>query len=108
MERFRCSPRAVSVLVDSLPPWCTTRKSQAKSTLRLYANTCRNGLAMTPDELNQIAETEGESLANFRHRLNICVAAGCLSCQSQPVKDALEQDVARREWGNHCQVKGAG
>jgi len=63
---------------------------------------------MTPDELNQSAETERESLANFRHRVNICVAAGCLSCQSQTVKDALEQDVARREWGNHCQVKGAG
>ena len=63
---------------------------------------------MTPDELKQIAETERESQGSFRHRVNICVAAGCLSCQSQAVKEALEQDVSRRGWGAHCQVKGAG
>src|ERR1700687_4584828 len=74
----------------------------------LCANTCRNGRAMTPDELKQIAETERESLGSFRHRVNVCVAAGCLCCQSQAVKDALDQDVSRRGWGDHCQVKGAG
>ena len=63
---------------------------------------------MTPDELKQIAETEQESLGRFRHRVNICVAAGCLSCQSEAVKESLEKEVSRRGWGDHCQVKGAG
>ena len=63
---------------------------------------------MTPDELKQIADTERESLGCFRHRVNVCVAAGCLSCQSEAVKEALEQDVSRRGWGDHCQVKGTG
>ena len=63
---------------------------------------------MTPDELKQIADTERESLGCFRHRVNVCVAAGCLSCQSEAVKEALQQDVSRRGWGERCQVKGTG
>ncbi len=63
---------------------------------------------MTPDELRQIAETELESQKRFHHRVNVCVAAGCLSCQSQGVKDALDKDIAQRGWGEHCQVKGVG
>ena len=63
---------------------------------------------MTPDELEQIAETERESRGRFRHTVNVCLAAGCMSCQSQSVKDALDKDVARRGWGDRCQVKGVG
>ena len=56
---------------------------------------------MTPEELDQIAETEREAQSQFTQRVNVCVAAGCLSCQSQSVKDALDQDVGRLalEWG---------
>ena len=63
---------------------------------------------MTPDELNEIAETEREAQKRFKHRVNVCVAAGCVSCQSQSVKDALDKDIARRGWGDHCQAKGVG
>ena len=63
---------------------------------------------MTPDELKQIADTEREALGCFRHRVNVCVAAGCLSCQSDAVKEALQQDVSRRGWEERCQVKGTG
>ncbi|MGA3089604.1 MAG: NuoF family protein [Terriglobales bacterium] len=63
---------------------------------------------MTPDELQQIAETELEAQHRFRHRVHVCVAAGCLSCQSQSVKDALDKDIAQRGWGEHCQAKGVG
>ncbi len=38
---------------------------------------------MTPEELDQIAETEREAQSQFTQRVNVCVAAGCLSCQSQ-------------------------
>jgi len=63
---------------------------------------------MTPEELDQIAETEREAQSQFTQRVNVCVAAGCLSCQSQGVKDALDQEVTRRGTKGHCQVKGVG
>ena len=63
---------------------------------------------MTPEELDQIAETEREAQSKFTQRVNVCVAAGCLSCQSQGVKDALDQEVTRRGTKDHCQVKGVG
>jgi len=63
---------------------------------------------MTPDELEQIAETERDSQQRFKHRVNVCLAAGCVSCQGQAVKDALDKDIARRGWGEHCQAKGVG
>ena len=63
---------------------------------------------MTPEELDQIAETEREAQSQFTQRVNVCVAAGCLSCQSQSVKDALDQEVTRRGSKDHCQIKGVG
>src|SRR5579885_1260464 len=63
---------------------------------------------MTPEELDQIAETEREAQSQFTQRVNVCVAAGCLSCQSQAVKDSLDQEVAKRGKKEHCQVKGVG
>ena len=63
---------------------------------------------MTPEELDQIAETERESQSQFSQRVNVCVAAGCLACQSQAVKDGLDQEVQRRGTKEHCQVKGVG
>ncbi|MGA7293431.1 MAG: NuoF family protein [Terriglobales bacterium] len=63
---------------------------------------------MTPDELKQIADTELESQKRFKHRVNVCVAAGCVSCQSQAVNDALDTEITRRGWGVHCQAKGVG
>src|SRR5579864_8302169 len=63
---------------------------------------------MTPEELDQIAETEREQQSHFTQRVNVCVAAGCLSCQSQSVKDALDKEVTQRGTKDHCQVKGVG
>jgi bidirectional [NiFe] hydrogenase diaphorase subunit len=64
--------------------------------------------AMTPEELEQISESEHEVQGKFAHHVNVCVAAGCLSCQSQSVKDALDKDIARRGWEGRCQTKGVG
>jgi hypothetical protein len=36
---------------------------------------------MTPEELEQIAEEERTAQAQVPHRINVCVAAGCISCQ---------------------------
>jgi bidirectional [NiFe] hydrogenase diaphorase subunit len=63
---------------------------------------------MNPDELDQIAESEKERQAGFSQRLNVCVAAGCLSCQSQAVKDSLEREVKQRGLDQSCEVKGVG
>jgi bidirectional [NiFe] hydrogenase diaphorase subunit len=63
---------------------------------------------MTPEELEQIAEQECEHQQKFTQKVNVCVAAGCLSCQSDAVKEALTKEVAARGIGEHCQVKGVG
>jgi bidirectional [NiFe] hydrogenase diaphorase subunit len=63
---------------------------------------------MTPEELDQIAETERAAQSQFTQGVKVCVAAGCLSCQSQAVKDSLDQEVARRATKDHCKVKGVG
>ena len=63
---------------------------------------------MSPEELEQIAETERERQAQFKHTIKVCVAAGCVSCQSEPVKAALEKEVASRHCEGQCQVKGVG
>ncbi|HTW30354.1 MAG TPA: NuoF family protein [Candidatus Sulfotelmatobacter sp.] len=63
---------------------------------------------MTPEELDEIAESERAAQSQFTQRVNVCVAAGCLSCQSQSVKDALDQEVNRRGIKDRCQIKGVG
>jgi bidirectional [NiFe] hydrogenase diaphorase subunit len=63
---------------------------------------------MTPEELEQIANTEREAQGKFAHTVKVCVAAGCLSCQSQATKDALDQEAARRGTNGHCKIKGVG
>jgi bidirectional [NiFe] hydrogenase diaphorase subunit len=63
---------------------------------------------MTVEELDQIAVTENEARERTPHRVNVCVAAGCLSCQSQSVKDALDKEVGRRETATSCKIKGVG
>ncbi len=63
---------------------------------------------MTVEELEQIADQEREGQAKFSHRVNVCTAAGCLSCQSQAVKETLGKQIAERGWKESCQVKGVG
>jgi len=63
---------------------------------------------MTPEELEQIAQDEQAAQAQFPHRVNVCLAASCMSCQSQDVKDAIDLEIRRRGWEKKCQSKGAG
>ena len=63
---------------------------------------------MSPEELEQIAESEREKQSGFKHRVNVCVAAGCQSCQSEAVKTALEKELAGKQISGGCQVKGVG
>jgi len=63
---------------------------------------------MTPEELEQICQTEHEAQAQIARRVNVCVAAGCLSCQSQGVKDAFDKEITARGLEKRCQAKGVG
>ena len=63
---------------------------------------------MTPEELDQIAATERETQQGISQRVHVCVAAGCLSCQSQGVKDAIDKEIKQRGWEHQCQSKGVG
>jgi bidirectional [NiFe] hydrogenase diaphorase subunit len=63
---------------------------------------------MTPEELEQIAEQERAAQEQVEHRINVCVAAGCVSCQSNLVKDALDREIKQRGWEKKCQAKGVG
>jgi bidirectional [NiFe] hydrogenase diaphorase subunit len=63
---------------------------------------------MTPEELEQIANDEREAQAGIPQKVKVCVAAGCLSCQSQAVKEALDKEVTRRGPVAHCKIKGVG
>lgn len=63
---------------------------------------------MSPEELEQIAESEREKQSGFKHCVNVCVAAGCQSCQSEAVKTALEKELEGKQISGGCQVKGVG
>jgi len=63
---------------------------------------------MTPDQLSQIEADETASRQRIRHRLNVCLAAGCLSLNSDAIKKSLEAIVAERPLTESCQVKAVG
>jgi len=63
---------------------------------------------MTPEELGEITAKQEESERQFKHRLHVCTAAGCLSSGSDKVKAALEKEVKDRGLEHQCKVKGVG
>lgn len=65
-------------------------------------------MTLTLEELQQIARIEKDRQEGFQHRIKICVASGCLSCQSATLKEAMEKEVSRRGMENRVDVKGVG
>lgn len=65
-------------------------------------------MTLNIEDLRQIAKIEHDTRSGFQHCIKVCVAAGCLSCGSGAVKDALEREVEKRGLDNWCQVKGVG
>jgi bidirectional [NiFe] hydrogenase diaphorase subunit len=63
---------------------------------------------MTLEELEEIGRKERAVQEGFEQQVRVCVAAGCLSCQSDAVKDALTKEAASRGGAKLCQVKGVG
>ncbi|MFH0781737.1 MAG: NuoF family protein [Pseudomonadota bacterium] len=65
-------------------------------------------MTLNIEDLHQIAKIEKDKQQGYQHCIHVCVAAGCLSCGSGAVKDALEREVGKRGLDNWCQVKGVG
>ncbi len=65
-------------------------------------------MTMTLEELDSIARIEQDRQQGYAHRINVCIAAGCLSCQSGPVMEAFQKEIGRRGIEHWCQVKGVG
>jgi len=63
---------------------------------------------MTVEELQRIAATEAESRRKYGHEVRVCIAAGCLSCGAEGVKDALRQEIVESGMQGSCLVKGVG
>jgi bidirectional [NiFe] hydrogenase diaphorase subunit len=63
---------------------------------------------MTLDELQEIAEQEKEEQKGIQHRINVSVAAGCLSLHSDLVLKGLQIQVHERGMEGTCKVKGVG
>lgn len=65
-------------------------------------------MTLNIEDLQQISKIEKSKQDGFQHRINVCLAAGCLSCGSGVLKDALEKEVTRRGLDSWCKVKGVG
>lgn len=63
---------------------------------------------MTLEELHRIAEEHRAGQQPFASTLKVCVAAGCVSCQSDQVKKALDAAAKKSGADKRCKVKGVG
>ena len=63
---------------------------------------------MTPEEFYKLGEDRQEERTSYKNNINVCVAAACISLQSDKVKEALEQEVKKQEKEKTCRVSGTG
>ncbi|KAA3663728.1 MAG: NADH-quinone oxidoreductase subunit NuoF [Chloroflexi bacterium] len=60
------------------------------------------------EKLEEIAEKEKEDAQQYKHTVKVCLAAGCLSTQSDVVKETMDEVVKEKGIEGHCKVKGVG
>ena len=63
---------------------------------------------MDLEELAEVSAKEQAAQQQYRHRIHVCMAAGCLSSHSDQVKDALEKELNSNGHAGQCLVKGVG
>jgi bidirectional [NiFe] hydrogenase diaphorase subunit len=63
---------------------------------------------MTLDELRELANKEHEEQKKITHKVNVCVAAGCLSLRSDQVLKSLQAEAKKRGLDGKCKIKGVG
>lgn len=65
-------------------------------------------MTLSIENLRDIAKVENADLDKYQYQIDVCIAAGCLSCQSGAVKTALEEEVNRQGKQKNCIVRGVG
>lgn len=63
---------------------------------------------MTYEEFLEIAEVENAKKAQFAYSINVCVAAGCMSCGSEDILTAFKKEIEKRGLENSVNAKGVG
>ena len=63
---------------------------------------------MTVEDLRELAEGQRTREQQFRHRVFYCAAAGCVSCGSSGVREALLKAIAERKMDKEITVIGTG
>jgi bidirectional [NiFe] hydrogenase diaphorase subunit len=63
---------------------------------------------VTAEQLEKISASEARARQRYRHRVHVCVAAGCQSLASEQVKEALSAEAKRCGLDKTCLVKGVG
>lgn len=63
---------------------------------------------MEYEDLQNMADAERAAQQQFRHRIHVCAAAGCLSSGSDKIKDSLEDEIKQRGLVGRCRVKSVG
>ncbi|HZD59323.1 MAG TPA: (2Fe-2S) ferredoxin domain-containing protein, partial [Anaerolineae bacterium] len=63
---------------------------------------------MMLDELLEIRKAEQERKQKFKHKVNVCMASGCLSLRSDQVKDSLTEEVKQHGRENDVLVERVG
>jgi bidirectional [NiFe] hydrogenase diaphorase subunit len=63
---------------------------------------------MNQDDLANIAAQTKQADSRYDHVIKVCVAAGCLSANSDQVKTQIESEVKQRGLETCCKVKGVG
>jgi bidirectional [NiFe] hydrogenase diaphorase subunit len=60
------------------------------------------------EELTRITADELQARQQYRYRINVCIAAGCLSTHSDQVQETIEARVKQRGLDKICRVRGVG
>ena len=63
---------------------------------------------MMPEELEEIALIEQEAEQQYQHHIDVCVASGCMSSQSDQLKETLEKEIHKQGEERWCRVRGVG
>ena len=63
---------------------------------------------MTIEDLQELAEKERDRQRQFKCRLLYCSAAGCVSCGSKTISEALTAAIKERGLGNEVEAVGTG
>ncbi len=63
---------------------------------------------MISEQFEKVIEKEQKNAAKYEQTINVCVAASCLSAQSDLVLDALDKEIKENGRSGCCRVKGVG